>query len=116
MLRLLMFVAAVVCAGNGWGQTVVDTSGQGVPDLPRILSLVAKDLKDPSSAQVRALRRNKRDGGYCGEVSAKNSYGDYVGYAPFYVGDNETFARILPHKGHADYAIRESQLLNEGCL
>lgn len=41
-------------------------------------------LLDPSSAQFRELRRDLPDGPICGEVNAKNSFGAYTGFAPFY--------------------------------
>ncbi len=54
-----------------------------------IANAVSGTLKDPASAQFKwaPLVVNTRDGvtDYCGLVNAKNSYGGYVGYAPFYV-------------------------------
>ena len=43
---------------------------------------VAPSLFDPSSAQFRHL--STRDGVLCGEVNAKNRYGAYVGFRPFF--------------------------------
>jgi hypothetical protein len=41
-------------------------------------------LRDPSSAQVRKLKRtNDSKYGICGEVNSKNGFGGYVGFAPF---------------------------------
>lgn len=43
-------------------------------------------LKDPDSAQFKALKVFRRDDDYiavCGEVNAKNSYGGYAGFTPF---------------------------------
>ena len=41
-------------------------------------------LRDPSSAQVRKLRRTSDSKyGVCGEVNSKNGFGGYVGFAPF---------------------------------
>jgi hypothetical protein len=52
---------------------------------------VAHELKDPESAQFRDL---KQYGDLiCGEVNAKNSYGGYVGFEPFYTqGDTVELA------------------------
>jgi hypothetical protein len=49
--------------------------------------LVARDLKDPSSAQFRNVKRGER--AVCGEVNAKNSYGAYIGFRHFYVESGE---------------------------
>ena len=40
-------------------------------------------LVDPESAQFSELRLT-RDGSVCGLINAKNSFGGYVGFKPFY--------------------------------
>lgn len=51
---------------------------------------ITKDLKDPDSAIFRSeyiqKTPSKNESMYfvCGEINAKNSYGGYVGYAPYY--------------------------------
>jgi len=52
----------------------------------------ARNYRDPGSAQFRDTYwiRWKSDAGnaiyaMCGEVNAKNAYGAYIGFAPFYV-------------------------------
>jgi hypothetical protein len=50
-------------------------------------SAVADTLRDPESARFRHVRVvQDADGSdaLCGELNAKNVYGGYVGYAPFY--------------------------------
>lgn len=49
-------------------------------------------MKDPDSAKFRYMRfieagkNNDTIGGFvCGNVNAKNSYGAYAGFSPFYV-------------------------------
>jgi hypothetical protein len=57
---------------------------------------VADTLRDPESARfrgVRVLREADGRDALCGELNAKNAYGGYVGYEPFYaslvtVGNN----------------------------
>lgn len=46
-------------------------------------------LKDPGSADIRAGRLHQHGlaYSYCGEVNAKNSFGGYVGFRRFIVGD-----------------------------
>lgn len=46
---------------------------------------VGDQLKDPSSAQFKEVRRT--DGVVCGEVNAKNSFGAYEGFRRFFVVD-----------------------------
>ena len=53
--------------------------------LAQAKSAVSQGMKDPDSAQFRAVRI-KRAGNIryiCGEINAKNSYGGYVGYSRF---------------------------------
>lgn len=50
-------------------------------------SAVADTLRDPESARfrnVRVVRKADGSDALCGELNAKNVYGGYVGYAPFY--------------------------------
>lgn len=65
-------------------------------ELALVKAKVAGNLKDPSSAQFRNVRRvpflkmPEKDpwafpGHYCGEVNGKNSYGAYSGFQTFYV-------------------------------
>ena len=49
--------------------------------------VVANVMKDPSSVQFRTLVVAKDSDGkrtLCGEVNAKNSFGAYTGFRPFY--------------------------------
>jgi hypothetical protein len=48
----------------------------------KVQDKVSYDLIDPSSAQFRNV--TVVDGWVCGEVNAKNRFGAYVGYKPFY--------------------------------
>lgn len=65
---------------------------------------VAYDLKDPASVQFRNLRLRDFQGGklLCGEINAKNSYGAYVGYAPFYAGVKGGFIKSRDSKSIHD--------------
>jgi hypothetical protein len=50
-------------------------------------SAVADTLRDPESARFRGVRVVREADGsdaLCGELNAKNAYGGYVGYEPFY--------------------------------
>ena len=47
---------------------------------------VLSELRDPSSAQFRNVRRIQRDNGstvFCGEVNARNGYGGMAGFTRF---------------------------------
>lgn len=53
---------------------------------------ITADMKDPDSAKFRYLRfikageKDGEIGGFiCGNVNAKNSYGAYAGFSPFFV-------------------------------
>lgn len=64
------------------------------------MKVVAEKLKDPSSAQWQWYAF-KGETTYCGRVNAKNSYGGYTGFSPFYVifnakdGPNKPIAVML---------------------
>lgn len=49
---------------------------------------LAKDFKDPEGANYRGLAVYRELGGkdlyLCGEVNAKNSFGAFIGYVPFF--------------------------------
>lgn len=64
--------------------------------LERAKEVVARDLKDPSSAQFRNLRTSTVLPGYvCGEMNAKNSFGGYVGFISFYYKDSDGKVLLL---------------------
>lgn len=50
------------------------------------------NFKDPASVRYRNLavyrQINGKELALCGEVNAKNSYGAYVGFVPFYADDS----------------------------
>lgn len=46
---------------------------------------VAMKMKDPESARFAGVTRDPKGNTVCGWVNAKNSYGGYVGYKPFFV-------------------------------
>ena len=55
--------------------------------LAAFKSATADAMKDPQSVQFRKLRGvkdAKEHEGLCGEMNAKNSYGGYIGFKPFY--------------------------------
>src|ERR1700722_19060856 len=61
-----------------------------VTEKKLITDAVTKDFKDPSSAQFRwlpimGITREVSSRTYCGMVNGKNSYGAYIGFAPFSV-------------------------------
>ena len=48
---------------------------------------VRRDLKDPDSAKFSEINVYKGESGLfsCGSVNARNSYGGYTGYTPFFI-------------------------------
>lgn len=49
-----------------------------------VREILQSALKDAESAKLRKLRRTAT-GDICGEVNAKNSYGAYSGFEPFFI-------------------------------
>lgn len=84
-----LFIAQIACAGLNDGEIIV---------LNKAHKVITEDLKDPSSAMFRGeylLEKMASDGLnhyiVCGEINAKNSYGAYVGFVPYFVADNLGF-------------------------
>lgn len=71
--------------------------------------LVARDLKDPASAQFRDVHANGP--AVCGEINSKNSYGAYVGFRRFVVIDGR--ARVEMDLASVDPNNVSDQLLHE---
>lgn len=64
---------------------------------PRIMektrTVVTYNFKDPDTAKLRdefGFRLSSGDIAVCGEYNARNSYGAYTGYKPYYVRLRET--------------------------
>ncbi|QEY64962.1 hypothetical protein FXN65_23945 [Metapseudomonas lalkuanensis] len=55
-------------------------------EASRVEDLVRENLKDPTSAQFKEIRKSKDGTYFCGEVNAKNSMGGYTGFTGFAVG------------------------------
>lgn len=92
-MKKLMFLAGLIAT-----PAIAATK----PPLPGIFAearkAVADTLRDPGSAQFRALR-TKVDSGVqivCGEVNGKNAYGGYVGFRTFIYVPRAAVAAIAP--------------------
>lgn len=56
---------------------------------------LTKSLKDPSSVQYKSLFVAKQSlPALCGEINAKNSYGAYVGFRPFYATGKSSLTSV----------------------
>lgn len=77
---------AFLISGHAVAQVVDDTASLvDQHKLKNVISNLSKDLKDPSSLQIRNLHESKSQPQniLCGEYNAKNSFGGYVGYSKF---------------------------------
>ncbi|MWL87687.1 hypothetical protein [Cupriavidus sp. SW-Y-13] len=54
--------------------------------MAAITQAIKDQVKDPDSVRLRGVMAVQEEGvtKFCGEVNAKNSYGGYVGFKPFY--------------------------------
>lgn len=86
MKRLLLAFLVAGCVNT---QPVTTSRAALAPDeIEFVRSGIADAMKDPGSAQFRnwtAYNVSNGDRIVCGEVNAKNSFGAYVGFDPFYV-------------------------------
>lgn len=76
---LLILIGAPVGA-----QSEQDAITIGQEERFAIEAEVKRSLKDPASANFRWLPSAAQDGAYCGLVNAKNSYGGYTGFQPYF--------------------------------
>ena len=55
--------------------------------IAKVKAAARHDLRDPGSAQFRDMSVKITPSGgkiVCGEINAKNAYGGYIGFVPFY--------------------------------
>lgn len=74
-MRLAMIAACFALAACGGGP------------VEQAKEAVAAGLKDPASAQFRDVKVCRSGKIVAGEVNAKNAFGGYVGFEPFYYVD-----------------------------
>lgn len=91
-------------------QTFVDADDIPPDHRQQIAKAIGNDLRDPLSAQYRNVKRSSRNlktGAivYCGEVNAKNAYGGYVGFTPFYADISDGKGGVLPSPKHYAYKL-----------
>lgn len=89
-LVVCLTLAGCVAPGEEWapeapplGRTASITDAQ----MKAIRETVAYDMKDPDSVQFRNMAATRSPSGVtyvCGEVNARNGFGGYVGFSPFY--------------------------------
>lgn len=89
LLRFLPFVllGALISMPQSVCASGASSHAAFVADAKRRLT---RDFKDPGSAQFRNTYLTTDKGtavALCGEVNAKNSFGAYTGFRPFYVMD-----------------------------
>lgn len=80
------------------------TKKNDVKFIALVKGKVSETMKDPDSTQFKDLSVVRRDGGIwvCGSVNAKNSYGAYIGFEPFFATSLDV---VLPLSGgHSNYA------------
>lgn len=89
-MRVLLIFPALAIATGAHAQTVVDGSENGIPaeNMKSAIAEITKELSDPMSAQMRGViyihPSENRPDVVCGFINAKNKFGGYVGFKPFY--------------------------------
>lgn len=94
-MRVFIAVVAVAAVASGIAQganaqAVVDGSSSGLDNevVQAAIATATKELRDPSSAQFKGLRlihtSPARPEVICGYINAKNGFGGYAGFKPFY--------------------------------
>jgi hypothetical protein len=75
-----------------------DAVGPDADFRSQAIAELKASLKDPGSAQLRAIEVIRQEDGskaLCGEVNAKNSFGGYVGFQSFVVHNGEASMRSV---------------------
>lgn len=101
-LKVMIYGAAI--AGVGF---YVYTVAVGPDPISFAQSQVTAELIDPNSAQFREV--NDFGNHVCGEVNARNSFGGYTGFQPFYVKGDEVLigqAAIDPRSSLQNLKVR----------
>lgn len=78
----------------------------GVSEIARAEKAVSDRLKDPSSAQFRDVHYISDKHFVCGQFNAKNSYGAYVGFAPFGYDDQGKVHEVKIPRAPSVYAMQ----------
>ena len=80
---------------------------------------IQRQLKDPESAQFRDVKvviNTLNEKAVCGEVNAKNSYGGYTGFKPFYTIDGQDIKFIENSANSYQYKKNLAKYSQAGCL
>lgn len=89
-MRIAIVMCIAVLTACGGPQTTLTTKPDRTTedDNAAIAAGIGGQMKDPMSVQYRAVRSYVTSGDqriHCGEYNAKNSFGAYTGFKPFYV-------------------------------
>ena len=86
-MRQVFLISVLFCAvsvGAVRAQTVIDNSATQIQRGDEVIRVVASQLRDADSAQIRGIKHIVDDN-YCGWVNAKTLRGGYAGFRPFIV-------------------------------
>ena len=88
MRRIALLLALPVAACVNTIAVTTEPFKPTAAELAQSRAIIAGGMKDPASAQFREGRSyvlNNGDRVFCGEVNAKNSYGGYTGFTPYWL-------------------------------
>lgn len=94
MRTLIIVIALAASIDAATGYDLKDQPTGEVQDaavLTKALTTIADGFGDPDAVQFRHIRTG--NGAICGELNAKNAFGAYVGFQPFFQMD---FASSAP--------------------
>jgi hypothetical protein len=115
MLRCVVVALAMLGSGAALGQTVIDSTAQGVPpqDLQHVLRMLKGQIQDTAGAQVRGLYKASGNG-YCGQVKARGAYTDW---SPFHANTYTNTIWILTKASNPEaYKEIQARIGIFGCL
>lgn len=101
MKKAIIALTGLVCA-----------CGVGAEDEAR--KAVARNLRDPASAQFRDVA--VYDKYVCGEINGKNGMGAYAGFLRFWFNRETKEFQIDPEGGEGDDIDKTSQRIFEGTI
>lgn len=109
---LVLLVSISLCAQPATDQTAASVNSALLDEAKEA---IAKNLTDPWSLQMRSLSQRTVEGKtmICGEANAKNSFGGYTGFKPFFFFKGAEEAGVLDLSVFANQATDSTDRISE---
>lgn len=113
-MRLVVVLAVALVASGSQAQSVIDGSDKAIATeaLAKLTGLLAQEVHDPRSIQIKNLSTHPRNGALCGSFNSKNAFGGYTDFRRF----RQSAERLLIEPaGQGDWSAGVRKLIDELC-